>query len=62
MHFDRPDKTRRPLIYTLIALLIAVATIGGIEWLGADMTSAHSGLGGTLGEPASVVPAATPHR
>ena len=54
MNSRRFEKPRRPIFYALAAILIAAATIAGLEAAGSDLTSVHSGLGGKLA-PASDV-------
>jgi len=62
LRLERPGKPRRLAIFAIGALLIAAAAFGGIAWLGSDMSSAHSGLGGKLGAPGTVAPTAAPDR
>jgi len=62
LRVERSDKPRRLLTFAIGALLIAAATWGGIAWLGSEMSSAHSGLGGKLGAPGAMAPAGAPGR
>lgn len=59
MMFERREKPRRPILYAIAALLIAVAVIGLIELAGTGITAAHSGLGGKLAPAPDVAPART---
>lgn len=61
MIFERHERRRRSAVYAVAALLIAAATIGGIELAGDGLTSAHSGLGGKLAPAAPIAPAHAPH-